>query len=101
MPAHAGTCPLTQRQLIDKEFMEQRVKVLELAAFLDRLQRARELDGEEDFRLQATRRALAVLSEDAGDRVKRVQMLFSDPRTDLLPELDRKAAYGAYDHQAR
>jgi len=28
--------------------------------------------------------------------MREVQMLLSDPRTDLLPELDRKSAFGAY-----
>ncbi len=97
MSAHAGTCPLTQRQLIDEYFMEHRVQVLELAAFLDRLERARELDAQDDFRLRAIRDALTVVAGDGGARVERVQMVFSDPSTDLLDALDQKAAKGAYD----
>lgn len=97
MTARPGTCPLTQRQLIDEYFMEHRTKVLDLAAFLDRLDRASQLDGGDDFRLRAARAALRVLGEEAPGRVERVQMVLSDPRTDLLPELDRKGAHGAYD----
>jgi hypothetical protein len=97
MSAHAGTCPLTQRQLIDEYFMEHRVQVLELAAFLDRLERARELDAQDDFRLTAIRAALAVVAGPDGARVERVQMAFSDPSVGLLDELDQKAAKGAYD----
>ncbi len=100
MSAHEGSCPLTQRQLIDEYFMEHRVQVLELAAFLDRLERARELDAQDDFRLRAIRRALTVVAGEDGARVERVQMAFSDPRTDLLPALDQKAAKGAYDAAA-
>jgi hypothetical protein len=100
MSTHAGSCPLTQRELIDAQFMEHRVQVVELAAFLDRLDRARERDAEDDFRLAATRAALGVLADGAGDRVQRVQMLFSDPRSELLAELDRKGAHGAYDPRA-
>ncbi len=81
MSTHAGSCPLTQRELIDAQFMEHRVQVVELAAFLDRLDRARERDAEDDFRLTATRAALGVLADGEGDRVQRVQMLFSDPRS--------------------
>ena len=58
MAVHAGTSPLTQRELIDEYFMEHRVKVLDLAAFLDRLDRAREIDAEDDFRLRSIREAL-------------------------------------------
>jgi hypothetical protein len=100
MGAHAGTSPLTQRELIDEYFMEHRVKVLDLAAFLDRLERARELDAEDDFRLRSVREALAVLADGDGNRVQRVQMIFSDPRSELLEELDTKSAKGAYDPEA-
>ena len=100
MGAHSGTSPLTQRELIDEYFMEERVKVIDLAAFLDRLERAREIDGEDDFRLRSIRDALAVLAGDDGNRVQRVQMIFSDPRSELLEELDTKSAKGAYDPEA-
>ena len=92
-----GTCPLTQQQLIDEYFIEHRTKILDIAAFLDRFDRASAHDGEADFRMLAFRKALAALLEPRGDtRMREVQMLLSDPRTDLLPELDRKSAFGAY-----
>ena len=99
-PAHPGTSPLTQRELIAEYFMEHRVQVLELAAFLDRLDRAREIDADDDFRLRSIRKALAALVDGDGDRVQRVQMIFSDPRSELLDELDQKSAKGAYDPEA-
>lgn len=97
MNVHPGTGRLTQRELVDGWFMEHRVQVLELAAFLDRLDRARVLDAEDDFRLRSVREALAMLADDEGDRVRRVQMAFSDPDTTLLDTLDRKSAQGAHD----
>ena len=100
MAAHTGTGPLTQRELIDEYFMEERVKVIDLAAFLDRLDRAREIDADDDFRLRSIREALAVLVDGDGERVQRVQMIFSDPRSELLEELDQKSAKGAYDPEA-
>lgn len=98
--AHAHTSPLTQRELIDTYFMEHRVQVLDLAAFLDRIDRARELDAEDDFRLRSIRATVAVLADGEGDRTQRVQMLFSDPSTELLESLDQKSAKGAYDPEA-
>jgi len=100
MGAYAGTSPLTQRELIAEYFMEHRVQVLELAAFLDRLDRARELDGEDDFRMRSVQEALKTLVDGQGGRVERVQMIFSDPRSELLDELDQKSAKGAYDPEA-
>jgi hypothetical protein len=100
MTKFAATSPLTQRELIEGYFMEHRVQVLDLAAFLDRLERARELDAEDDFRMRSVRRALAILTDGQGDRVRRVQMVFSDPDTTLLASLDRKSALGAHDAEA-
>jgi len=100
MGTYTNTSPLTQRELIAEYFMEHRVQVLELAAFLDRLDRAREIDAADDFRLRSLRAALAMLVDGRDDRVQRVQMIFSDPRSELLEELDTKSAKGAYDPEA-
>jgi hypothetical protein len=92
-----STCPLTQRELVEEYFIEHRTKILDIAAFLDRLDRARERDAEDDFRVVAFRKALAALLDDRStSRMLRVQMLLSDPNTDLLERLDRKSAFGAY-----
>ena len=77
---HAGTSPLTQRELIAEYFMEHRVQVLDLAAFLDRLDRAREIDADDDFRLRSIREALAALVDGDGNRVQRGQMIISQAR---------------------
>jgi len=96
--APPGACPLTQQQLIDEYFIEHRTKILDIAAFLDRFDRASAHNAEEDFRIRAFRKAVAaLLDSENGGRMRAVQMLLSDPRTDLLPELDRKSAFGAYE----
>ncbi len=95
MVTDIGTCPLTQRQLIDEYFMEQRNKVLDVAAFLDRMDRATARDGEDDFRYVAFRETLRELCSAEPGRVERVQMILSDQTTEPLAMLDRKAAYGA------
>ncbi len=87
--------PLSQQDLIDTYFMEQRARIIDVAAFLDRLDRATSQNGNNDFRLMAMRKAMHELVSDEADRVERIQMIFSDQNTDLLDELDRKAAYGA------
>lgn len=96
MNAPPGTCPLSQRQLLEEYFIEHRTKVLDIAAFLDRLDRARAQDAGDDFRLAAFRRALEVLCTDTPSRIQAVQTILSDPRSELLESLDRKGAVGAY-----
>src|SRR5712691_5156902 len=91
-----STCPLTQRELVEEYFIEHRTKILDIAAFLDRLDRARERDAEDDFRLVAFRRALQTLCANETSRVETIQMILSDPNTELLEQLDRKSAFGAY-----
>lgn len=83
--------------MIDEYFLENRNRLLEIAAFLDRLDRAGQ-SGEQDFRMQAFREALQILTEDAPSRLRRIQMLLSDPTTEPREVLDQKSAVGAYDH---
>ena len=55
--APSGACPLTQQQLIDEYFIEHRTKILDIAAFLDRFDRASAHDGSDDFRMRAFRKS--------------------------------------------
>ena len=68
--------PLTAPQVLDREFLELRAKLLELAAGLDRLDRASG-DVETDPRLGQIEQALEVLSGGEPGRAERVQMIFS------------------------
>lgn len=94
---NAHPSPKTRRELIDLYFIENRTKLLDIAAFLDRLDRAGEGSGEEDFRMEAFREALRALSAPVPSRIHQVQMIFSDPTTEPLEALDQKSAVGAYD----
>jgi len=90
---------MTQRELVNEYFMEQRALVLNLAAFVDRLDRAAELDAADDFRTVALRESLEELRSGDPGRVQRIQMIFSDPNLEPLEELDQKGAKGAFDPQ--
>jgi hypothetical protein len=90
------TSPLSPRELADEYFIENRTKLLEIAAFLDRLDRADPSYAARDFRMKAFTEALGALGQK-GNRLDTIQMLLSDPRTDPLDALDRKSALGAYD----
>jgi hypothetical protein len=67
---------LSAPEVLTREFLEIRCKILDLAAAFDRLNRA---DGsvEDDPRLSRLREALAVVLEPSHDRAEQVQMIFS------------------------
>ena len=92
-----GTCPLTTGQIIDEYFIENRTRLLELAAFLERLDRSADgTDAGADFRMAAFRQALQVIASNAPDKMDQVQLLFSDPTTEPRAKLDTKSASGAW-----
>jgi len=92
----SAVSPLSPRELVDEYFIENRTKLLEIAAFLDRLDRADPAYAARDFRMQAFSDALAAIAAGTG-RLERIQQLLSDPTTEPLGALDRKSAFGAYD----
>ena len=73
--------PLTAPEVLSREFLEIRCKILDLAAALDRLERA-EGSVAEDPRLARVREALTVLQSGSDDRAEQVQMIFSRPYDD-------------------
>jgi hypothetical protein len=99
MNSQVGTCPLTQQQLINEYFMEVRAKILDVAAFLDRMDRSVDRNAEDDFRMVAMRQALQALCTGIPSRVYDIQMIFSDPTIEPLMQLDRKSAFGAFDRR--
>lgn len=88
--------PKSGTGLIDEYFIENRTRLLEVASYLDRLDRSGDAVGS-DFRMRAFREALEVLCSDSSERVERIQMIFSDPTTEPRAALDQKGAKGAYD----
>ena len=85
--------PPTSVNLVDLGFMDSRSKLIDLAAFLDRVQRAGQ-DG--DFRVQALKNALTLLSQDKPQRAKDVLLSFSDPSTEPIAKATMQGAIGAF-----
>ncbi len=67
---------LSAPEVLNREFLEVRCKILDLAAAFDRLDRA---DGNvaDDPRLARLREALSIVLESSSDRAEQVQMIFS------------------------
>lgn len=84
---------MTRQQVLDLYFMDARCKLIEVAAFLDRVDRA---GGEADFRLAAFREALRELGGAEPERARKVLVSLSDPTTEPIEKAPGKGACGAW-----
>lgn len=72
------SAPAAAQEVFNREFLEIRAKILELAAALDRLDRATG-SVETDERMKRVKRGLSALAETSEGRAERVQLIFSLP----------------------
>ena len=84
---------MTRQNILDLYFMDARSKLIDIAAFLDRVDRG---DGESDFRLAAFFQALKELQCGGPQRAKSVLMSLSDPTSEPIPKAPGKGAVGAW-----
>jgi hypothetical protein len=84
---------MNRQQLLDLYFLEARSKLIDLAACLDRVDRA---TGVADFRLEALKKAFEELNRSTPDRAEQVLLRLSDPSNDPIPAATTKAACGAW-----
>ena len=70
--------PLDAPEVLNREFLLIRAKLLEIAASLDRLQRA-EGSVADDYRMQQIHAAIAIVADSEPAHAERVQMAFSLP----------------------
>jgi len=87
---------MLRSKLLDLYFIEARSRLIDVAAFLDRIERA---EGEDDYRVLAFRDALRVLAAEAegtSQRAERVLKVFSDPTREPIDHAGGKAATGAW-----
>ena len=78
---------------MDHGFVPARAKLIEVAAFLDRVERYRIAD---DFRCAALRDAAALLVDGRPERARRILEKLSDPTTAPDTVSSGKAALGAW-----
>jgi hypothetical protein len=95
---------MTRQQVLDLYFLDARHKLVELAAFLDRVERAdvpsspsaSTRRAKDDFRLKAFRAALSELSGNKKQKAKKVLLAFSDLTTEPIAKAEVKGAAGAW-----
>ncbi len=76
---------MTHTQVIDAYFMEHRARLIDIAAFLDRLERAVSDSDRVDIRESSFCLALEILSDGHSQRAARILNLLSD-HTEELPQ---------------
>ena len=84
---------MNAKQILDREFLEIRARILELAACLDRLERA---DGDvaDEQQMISIRKGLEILTDGESDRANRFQLLFSrDYEENWLEEFQVQARF--------
>jgi hypothetical protein len=78
--------------LPDLQFIAARASLLDLASFMDRVQRHGQQD---DYRLTALREALPILLTDSPDRTRRLLEALSDQTAEPIPAATIQGAFGA------
>lgn len=84
---------MNQKEIVDQYFLEHRAKVLDIAAFLDRVDRCNE--EETDFRVEALQRCIKELQTNSEGRAERILLLLSDKTTEPIDSAGTKGASGA------
>ncbi len=100
MPESKYTCPLSRPEVVDRYFLEHRAKLIDIAAFLDRVDRAEPQGVEDDYRMAAFHEALNILGSGEGNRARRVLDHLSDPSTEPIAKAGTKGAAGAHNPKA-
>lgn len=84
-------------EIVELYFIENRARLLDIAAFLDRIDRyAGATAARDDFRYRALLQAIELLSGPEGGRTAAIQQLFSDPTSEPLASAVGLRAVGAW-----
>jgi len=94
--------PMQAIDVLDLYFIENRSRLLDIASFLDRIDR---YEGAEearaDYRYQAFVKIIELLGEPGGSRTKSIQLALSDPTTEPLASALGLKAWGAWQGEAQ
>lgn len=82
----------SKKELLDLQFIDARHKLIDIAAFIDRIERH---PGDEDYRFTALKKALPILLADRPDRARAVLESFSDHSLEISRSAPFQGAFGA------
>ena len=82
-----------RKNILNLYFLDARARLIDIAAFMDRVDRA---DAGDDFRYDTFRAALKALESGKPDRAGKVLLAFSDPTHELIPSATTRASCGAW-----
>jgi hypothetical protein len=84
---------MKRQEILDLDFVEARHKLIDIGAFLDRVARS---EGDDDFRMDSFRRALAEACKQEPHAAKRILLTFSDPTREPIAAATTQGASGAW-----
>jgi len=94
---NAPYCPMNAIEILDLYFIENRSRILDVASFLDRIDRYEGAEeAKADYRYRALAKVLELLGGAAGNRTKAIQIALSDPTTEPLDSAVGLKAWGAW-----
>ena len=84
---------MKKSNVLENHFIGARSQLIDIAAFLDRLERSQ---GEDDFRSDSFRACIPILSDNSPDKAKRILELLSDPTITTINKAREQGAAGAW-----
>ena len=99
---NAPYSPMKAIDVLDLYFIENRSRILDIASFLDRIDRYEGAEeAKADYRYQAFVKIIGLLGEPGQGRTKAVQLALSDPTTEPLDSALGLKAWGAWQGEQR
>jgi len=99
MRKHEGSCPMKTKRVLDDYFLDNRARLLDIAAFLDRLDRTVDPGRGGDFRVDVFKECLELLLTASANRVEQIQKCISDPHFESKDRPKSKTAVGVYNRK--
>lgn len=91
-------CPLTSKEILDIYFLENRARLLEIASFLDRIERSRDQEFVNDYRYKGFMKGLEIIiNGNKKEKIKSIQLILSDLSTEPIDSAIGLKAHGAWE----